>query len=122
MGLTNYPGGVSSFGMPMLGGGGVTIPPTTGSVFFVHSGTGSSGNDGLGPSSPTATIAQAIAKCTASKGDLVIVMPGHAENIASATSLALNKAGVSVIGLGRGRNRPVLSFTNTAGKIPITGA
>lgn len=118
---TAFPNGVTSYGMPVLGGG-VELPPTTGSVFFVHSGTGNTGFAGTSPANPKATIAQAIALCTASKSDIIIVMPGHAENITSATSLALNVAGVSVIGLGRGRNRPVLSFTNTAGKIVITGA
>lgn len=120
---TNFPNGLASFGMPVLGGGGVTIPPTTGKVFFVHSGTGNNTTHlGDSPERPVATIDYAVGKCTASKGDIIIVMPGHAESIASATTLALDVAGVSVIGLGRGRNRPVLSFTNTAGKIVISGA
>jgi hypothetical protein len=103
-------------------GGGANVPLTTGTVFYVHSGTGASSNAGTNAGAPLATIAQAIAQCTASKGDQILVMPGHAENITAATTLAPSKAGVSIIGLGRGRNRPVLSFTNTAGKIPITGA
>lgn len=110
-------------GMPVLGGGGVSIPPTTGNVFFVHSGTGNNTTyAGTTAQAPFATINYAMGFCTASKGDQIIVMPGHAENITAATTLAVNVAGVSIIGLGRGRNRPVLSFTNTAGKIPITGA
>jgi hypothetical protein len=120
---TNIIGGLSVDGVSVFGGGGATIPPTTGSVFFVHSGTGSnSANLGRSASEPLATINYAIGLCTASKGDQIIVMPGHAESISAATTLAPSKAGVSIIGLGRGRNRPVLSFTNTAGKIPITGA
>lgn len=107
-------------GVQVTGGG--NIPLTTGSVFYVHSGTGVSSNAGTDGGAPLATIAQAMALCTANKGDQIIVMPGHAENISAATTLAPSKAGVSIIGLGSGRNRPVLSFTNTAGKIPITGA
>lgn len=103
-------------------GGGAQIPATTGTYYFVHSGTGSNSNDGLSATYPLATIDYAIGLCAASKGDVVIVMPGHAENITSATTLALDKIGVQVIGLGRGRNRPVLSFTNTAGKIVISAA
>ncbi|MCZ2099877.1 MAG: hypothetical protein LC121_27165 [Anaerolineae bacterium] len=119
--LTNFPNGVSSFGMPVLGMGG-GIPPTTGDVYFVHSGTGNANNTGLTPSDALATIDGAVNKCTASQGDIIIVMPGHAENIAGATSLVVDVAGVSIIGLGRGRNRPVLSFTNTAGRIPVSAA
>jgi hypothetical protein len=120
--MTNFIGTLSVNGMPIFGGGGVTIPPTTGSTFFVHSGTGNANNSGITSIEPLATIDQAINKCTASKGDLIIVMPGHAENISAATSLVPDVAGISIIGLGRGRNRPVLTFTNTAGKIAITGA
>src|SRR3990167_756540 len=121
MTATNFPNGLTSFGVPVMGGG-AQIPATTGTYYFVHSGTGNASNDGLSATYPLATIDQAVNKCTASVGDVVIVMPGHAENIATATALILDKIGVQVIGLGRGRNRPVLTFTNTAGKIPITAA
>lgn len=119
MTLTNFSNGVSSFGLPVLPGWG--IPPTTGSVFFVDSVNGSSGNDGTAPNRAMATIAQAIALCTASKGDVIIVMPGHAEAVTS-TSLALSVAGVSIIGLGRGSLRPTLTFSATSSIISITAA
>jgi hypothetical protein len=118
MGLTKYPNGVSSFGMPVLPG----LAPTTGSVFFVHSGTGSNGNPGIEPSKPRATIDSAVGLCTANKGDIIIVMEGHSENISAATSLVVDVAGVSIIGLGRGRLRPQLHFTNTAGTIEMDAA
>lgn len=122
MGITNFPGGVSSFGVPVMPGG-VTIPPTTGKYLFAHSGTGV--NDarlGMDPTQPLATIDYAVGLCTANKGDVIIVMPGHAENISSATSLVVDVEGVSVIGLGRGRNRPTLNFTDTAGSIKMEAA
>jgi len=118
--LTAYPNGVSSFGLPVLPGNG--IPTTTGDVYFVHSSTGSNGYDGKEPSRPKATIDQAVNLCTASQGDVIIVMPGHAETISAATSLVLDVAGISIIGLGHGRNRPVLSFSATASRIPISAA
>lgn len=122
MTLTNYPNGLSSFGVPVMGGG-VTIPPTTGNVFFVHSGTGSnSTGGGKSPSEPFATIDYAVGQCTASQGDLIIVMAGHSENISAATSLVVDVAGVSIIGLGQGRTRPQLHFTNTAGSIEMDAA
>lgn len=120
MGLTKHPNGVSSFGIPVMGGG--TIPTTTGNFYFVHSSSGNNGNVGTEPAQPLATIDAAVGKCTASQGDVIIVMPGHAENISAATSLVVDIAGVQIIGLGHGRNRPVLTFTNTAGTIEMDAA
>ncbi len=121
MTLTAFPNGASSFGMPILGGGGLM---TTGNVFFVDSGavSASAGNAATSPTDPTATIDQAIGKCTANNGDVIFVMPGHAENISSGTSLVVDVAGVSIIGLGEGRNRPVLTYTATAGSIEMDAA
>jgi len=121
MDLTNFPNGVSSFGVPVLGGG-AQIPVTTGKYLFVHSGTGNNGYDGRDATRPVATIDYAVGLCDANKGDVIIVMPGHAENISGATSLVVDKAGVQIIGLGHGRNRPVLTFTNTAGSIEMDAA
>lgn len=119
--LTNFPNGISSFGVPVIGGGSL-IPPTTGKYVFVHSGTGSNQNEGDSPSAPMATIDGAVGKCTANAGDIIIVMPGHAENISAATSLVVDVAGVQIIGLGHGRNRPVLTYTATAGTIEMDAA
>jgi len=119
MSLTHFPNGITSFGVPVLGGGSIV---TTGKIFFVDSGAGSDGNSGKDPGQPFATIDYAVGKCTASNGDHIIVMPGHAETIASATSLALDVAGVTVIGLGRGSDRPVLNFSATGSLIPISAA
>lgn len=94
----------------------------SGSTFWVDSVTGSNGNDGLSPSSPVATIDYAVGLCTASKGDVIFVMPGHAENISAATSLVVDVAGVSIIGLGNGSNRPTLTYTATAGSIEMDAA
>jgi len=118
MSFTNFPNGLTSFGMPVLPG----FPPTTGSVFFVHSGSGNTSYDGKTPSTPKATIAQAIALCTASKGDVIIVMPGHAETISGASSCVVNVAGVAIIGLGRGSLRPTLTFSATASIVSVTAA
>lgn len=58
-----------------------------------------------------ATIAAALAACTASAGDTILVLPGHTESVASAGALALNVAGVNIIGLGVGSARPTITFT-----------
>lgn len=121
MGLTQFPKGVASFGMPVLGGSGVM---TTGSVFFVDSGAdnASDGNDALSPDAPAATIDGAINKCTASNGDVIFVMPGHSESIDAAGDVAMDVAGVSVIGLGVGHTRPQLVYNTAAGSVTITAS
>jgi hypothetical protein len=115
MPITNFPNGASSFGMPVLPG----VAPTTGSIFFVHSGTGGSGADGLSPTTPLATVDQAINKCTASKGDTIFVMPGHSETIAAADGWDADVAGIRIIGLGWGALRPTFNFTATASTVAI---
>lgn len=69
------------------------------------------------------TIKLALAGCLANRGDVILVMPGHTEAIANATDLAVNVAGVSIIGLGQGNLRPVLTLgTGITANIPITAA
>ena len=63
------------------------------------------------------TIKAAVAACLAARGDVIFVMPGHTENITSATDLNLNVAGVSVIGLGSGSNVPALTLTTAASAV-----
>lgn len=57
------------------------------------------------------TITAALALCTASAGDQILVLPGHTEAVTAAAGLALNVAGVRIIGLGHGAIRPTISFT-----------
>ena len=74
-----------------------------GDIWFVDS-TASAASDtagfGKNPDAPTATIDYAVGLATASKGDVIYVMPGHNETIAAATSLVIDKIGLSIIGLG----------------------
>lgn len=103
MGLTAFPQGVSSFGVPILGG---ATEPITGSVFFVDSATGSNGNSGKEPSKAFATLDYAIGKCTADKGDTIYVMPNHAETVTGVGGITADIAGINIIGLGSYNNRP----------------
>jgi len=68
------------------------------------------------------TIDAAIGACTANAGDVILVMPGHTETISSATSLVVDVAGVSIIGMGKGSNRPELNFSATAGSVEMDAA
>jgi hypothetical protein len=102
---------------------------STGAVFYVGSlavpggvvGVDSS-ELGQRPQQPYATIDFAVGQCTANRGDTIYVLPGHEESVTSATSLVVDVAGVSIIGLGIGANRPNLDFDNTAGSIELDAA
>ena len=116
MGMTNFPDGASSYGVPIMGPG---IPTTTGSYIFVSSVVGSDDNDGR-KATPYATFAKALDKCTTDAMDVVILMPGHSEDVASAAAIAADVAGVTVVGIGNGSLRPTFSFTAAAGTFTIT--
>lgn len=121
MGITNFPNGVSSFGIPLLGG--ASIPTTTGNVYFVSSITGSNGNSGRQAGMPLASMSQAVTMARASMGDVVIVMPGHTETVSAAGGLALSKAGVYFAGMGFGADRPTITFTTaTTATMTLTAA
>ncbi len=120
MGITNFPNGVASFGVPVFPG----VPITTGKYFFVCNATnmnGSDGNSGLTPAQPLATVDAAIGLCTASRGDVIIVMPGHAETV-TATSIAHDIAGVQIVGIGTGALRPTFTFGAAAATITVSAA
>lgn len=129
MPLTAYPQGLSSYGMPVLpGAGGVT---TSGQVFFVSNVSGANGFDnpadlssdqGRTPQRPFKTISFAISQCKANNGDVIYVMPGHNEIIASGAKLNFNVAGVQVIGVGFRNTRPTISFNGTASIIEVNAA
>jgi hypothetical protein len=64
------------------------------------------GTDGSTPETALGTLDEAFAKCTANQGDVIVVMPNHAETVTGAGGIAHDVAGVSVIGLGVGNQRP----------------
>jgi hypothetical protein len=118
MPVSNYPNGfangITVRGMPLLN----TYP---GNVFWVHSGTGSDGGKGTFDR-PYSTIDYAIGRCTASKGDIIVVKAGHTETISAASGIALDVIGVAVIGMGTGTLRPTINFTATASTLTMSAA
>lgn len=89
-------------------------------IFFVDSAVGSdSVGYGRNPDAPFATLDYAFSQCTASKGNVIYVMPGHAE---TTTLIGFDVAGVKVIGLGFGRNRPTFTATTAASDLASVSA
>jgi hypothetical protein len=108
--MSNYPygfaNGITVQGMPILNAYG-------GQVFWVHSVSGADGNDGTFQR-PLATLDRAFSLVSAGRGDIVMIKPGHVETISTATAMALDVAGVAVVGLGVGASRPTFTLDTIA--------
>ena len=110
---SNFPAGfangVTIRGVPLLS----AYP---GKVFWVDSVNGSNGNRGTFDR-PLATLDKAFDTgfTLANRGDIVVAKAGHVETVTAAAGLALDVAGVALIGLGAGSNRPTINFTTAVG-------
>ena len=122
MATTNFPNGVSSFGIAIYGAS-ANAPPLTGQVMFVDTVNGVNAGTGNGPNNPYATISYALTQVTSGAYATIYVLPGSTTTISSATALTLNVANVAIVGLGTGAQRPVFAYTtaNTAA-IPVSAA
>lgn len=124
--LSNYPNGfaagVTIQGVPLQ----MTNP---GKVFWVGNSatlqvgekTASDANTGTFLS-PFSTVDYAIGKCAANRGDIIFIRPNHTTTVSSASGVDLDVAGVAIIGLGRGSNRPTFNYTATASTFTIAAA
>ena len=122
-GPSNYPGGFAQ-GVTLQG-----VPvsiPHPGKVFWVNNSSvlaqggigGSDGNDGT-YQRPFATLDYAIGRCTASRGDVIYIMPGYTQDMAAADAVDVDVHGVRIIGLGRGTTRPKFTYSAAAGEFVI---
>jgi len=122
---SNFPNGFASGvtirGLPLM-------QTHSGEVFWVNSSTtatakgaigGSDGGDGT-YRRPFATLDFAVGKCTADRGDIIVLMPNHTETLAAA--VALDVAGIAVIGLGQGTNRPTFTGGVAADLFAVSAA
>lgn len=125
--ISNYPNGflngVTIRGVPLQ----ETHP---GEVFWVNSTTvlakgGVGGSDGNGGTytKPFSTLDGAVGKTKASRGDIIVLMPGFTETVSTATALALDVAGIAIVGLGGGSLRPNITLdTATTATIAVSAA
>lgn len=111
-----FPNGIVIRGVPLLQAQpGQVFWLSNAATLLTNQRSGSNSNTGAF-NSPFSTLLAASNACTAARGDIIMVKPGHAENISSSTAAALSIAGVAVIGLGTGRARPTFTIdtANTA--------
>jgi hypothetical protein len=89
MTLTNFPNGISSFGVPVLGSiGGI---PFTGNYWFVDPASGADGNDGSADL-PLATLYEAYHRCVDGNNDVVILVGNGQTSGTARLSTALASA------------------------------
>ena len=93
-----------------------------GNRFYVDSGSGADTNSGTAPDQAFATLDYSIAQATANNGDVIYVLPGHTENLAAASAVDIDVAGLTIIGLGHGASRPTFTATAVAGDFKLAAA
>lgn len=102
---------------------GVILPPGATVAAYVRSTGAQSTDQSFLATNLVATLAAGLARARAGLGDYVVCLPGHAENIADATTVsAALVAGVRVIGVGSGTLKPTFTFTATASSIAVSVA
>ncbi len=129
--LSNYPNGFD---------GGLTLDGVTahrshpGKVFYVGDGdtagatpsfpnrkTPSDGNKGSFLA-PYKTGDKAVEQCTAEAGDTIVFLPGYNEAIESASELALDVDGITIIGLGRGDDQASWTYDTETASVLLSAA
>jgi len=116
MGLTNFPNGLSSFGIPVVGSG--MIPPSEGTYYFVDYTYGADGNQGTQIDKPLKTVQKAYELATSGADDVIVLM-GSASHTLTAM-LDVTKSRVHFIGMdgtnGRfyGQNAKIVLPVTTA--------
>lgn len=120
MGLTNFPNGVSSFGIPVVGG--IGIPSKVGKVYFVDATNGVDTNSGKSHAKAFQTIQKAINQCVSGAGDIVYIFPGtYNENLTITSKDYINLIGCVSPGYARPDVAPTtgiaLSIANSQGTV-----
>jgi hypothetical protein len=88
--LTNFPNGISSFGVPVLGGiGGL---PFTGTYWFVDPVNGLDGNQGTSPSQALQSLYRAVSLAASGNNDVIVLIGNGLSTGTARLSLAAAQA------------------------------
>lgn len=127
MPITNFPGGVASFGIPQFGTGLYDVP--CGEVIFVCNRSGVVNGDGTSRDKPMLSIADAVVSINTSipsKAAMILVLANHAENVTGSnifsaslvnTTTVVIPQGTRIVSEGSGSLRATLTFTAAASTI-----
>lgn len=92
---------------------GLGLAPMTGDIHYVAK-SGIQARTWLDGRVPNAnlhkTIDDAVGSCVSGRGDLIVVAPEHTESVSAAADIALDVSGITILGLGQGATRPLITF------------
>ena len=116
--------------LPYLAAGGIqtpavqVLPPSARIAGYVRSGGPADADDEEVKRRLYTTLSAALTQVRANKGDTVLVLPGHSENVTDATMLTNLKAGTRIIGVGSTRqsDAPTFRWTDTSGSWSVDDA
>lgn len=100
---------------------GTLLPPMGRVVAYVRA-TALADDDANVANLRTPTIAAALSRVTAGRNDIIVVLPGHTENISTANAWSALRANTHIVGLGSGASKPTLTFTTTAAQLILAAA
>lgn len=89
---------------------GYITSPNGGQIFYLDSGGVRDGFQDDIASQLYTTLSAALGACRANRGDTIIVLPQHSESVTTSPTFV---AGVSIIGVGNGAERPAFRWTAT---------
>lgn len=98
---------------------GMLLPPGARVVYLRSTATSNNDPPELVDVPPCTTLAQALLQCRAGYGDIILALPGHTENVTTTPTWV---AGVKLIGVGHGSNRPTFRWTATTSQWAIAAA
>lgn len=117
--MGNLNNAVTQYGVTELGN--LFLSVTGGAVFYVGPSTqiAALGDVGQGIAGRTFTsVNTALSACVSGRGDVIFVLPGYTESIAAADAWSnLAATDVTIIGMGRGTNRPTFTWTAAASSV-----
>lgn len=113
MTYSNFPDGITSFGIPTFGSGGLL--PFTGQYFWVNETTGSDGATG-GADAPFKTIGRALSFCNSGENDVIFVTG----TIHLTATLNWNKNFVHLVGLAAPTQTSPRARLSSTGATPFS--
>jgi len=94
-------------------------------VWFVGSattGASDAAGNGRSPAAPFATLDYAVSHASVATGDTIVLLPGHAENLAADSTVDVDVSNLHIIGLGWGGCRPTFTATAIAGDFKLAAS
>lgn len=118
MSLTNFPNGITSFGVPVVGGGRYASF-WSGRVWFVDGTAGSNGNSGRHPNQAFSTLQAAVT--AAGTDDTIYIRPRAVGNFYTENVIVpvATHANLSIIGTGNGKGNSVYQACTFRGVLAV---